>query len=220
MSARFSLTRRTTILTEPVLYSFRRCPYAMRARMALMVSGTVCEIREVKLRDKPAEMIAASPKGTVPVLVLADGAVIDESIDIMRWALTRNDPEGWLEGDDAALIAANDGRFKHHLDRYKYPERHGADPAVHRDEGLAMLAELNVRLAARACLCGERPMLADAAIMPFVRQFAAVDRDAFDAASLPWLQRWLADLMRSDLFERIMTPRQPWRTGDAAEYLR
>ena len=129
------------------LYSFRRCPYAMRARMALLVSGTAYAHREVLLRDKPAAMLAASPKGTVPVLVLADGTVIDESIDIMRWALAQNDPEDWLARADAELVALFDGAFKHHLDRYKYAGRYDADPLAHRAAGLAMLAELDTRLA-------------------------------------------------------------------------
>ncbi len=105
------------VSARPVLYSFRRCPYAMRARMALWVAGIAVELREVKLAAKPPELLAASPKATVPVLVLAEGSVIDQSLDIMRWALARNDPEGWLAGDDAVLIAANDGPFKHHHDR-------------------------------------------------------------------------------------------------------
>jgi glutathione S-transferase len=187
--------------------------------MALLASGTACEIREVKLREKPAEMLAASPKGTVPVLVLADGAVIDESIDIMRWALAWNDPEGWLEGDDAALIAANDGRFKHHLDRYKYPDRHGSDPVAHRDEGLAMLGELERRLAGQSHLCGDRWMLADAAILPFVRQFAAVDPDWFAAQPVPAVRRWLAEGVTSPLFERVMVNRPQWRVGDLPVHL-
>ena len=192
---------------EPILYSFRRCPYAMRARMALLVSETRCEIREVKLREKPAELIAASAKATVPVLVLPDGRVIDESLDIMRWALRRNDPEGWLEGDDAGLIAANDGPFKHHLDRYKYPDRHGSDPAEHRARAAAMLGELEVRLASQPWLCGPRRTLVDAAIMPFVRQFAAVDRTWFDAQALPAVQRWLAVQLASPLFAEAMIQR-------------
>ena len=108
----------------PVLYSFRRCPYAMRARMAVAVSGAEVELREVVLRDKPPEMLEASPKGTVPVLLLPDGNVLEESLDIMRWALGRNDPENWLAHVDADLIAANDGPFKQALDRYKYPHRY------------------------------------------------------------------------------------------------
>jgi glutathione S-transferase len=196
--------------TEPILYSFRRCPYAMRARMALRVSGTACEIREVKLSAKPAAMLAASPKGTVPVLVLADGQVIDESLDIMRWALARNDPEGWLEGDDPALIQANDGPFKQHLDRYKYPDRHDSVAAEHRALGLEMLADLDRRLASSAYLCGETRTLADAAILPFVRQFAAVDRAWFDAQELPALQRWLAAQLEAPLFAQVMQPRPQW----------
>lgn len=199
-------------MTElPVIYSFRRCPYAMRARLALAVSGIECEVREVKLRAKPAAMLAASPKGTVPVLVLLDGTVIDESIDVMRWALGVNDPESWLAGDDPELIAANDGPFKAHLDRYKYPERFEADGVDHRAAGVAMLKQLEARLAESAYLCGERRGLADAAIMPFVRQFAAVDRDWFDGLALPGVQRWLDRWLASGLFEAVMVRREIWR---------
>ena len=133
MSGRFA---RPAMTARPILYSFRRCPYAMRARLALLVSGTVCGIREVKLSAKPAELIAASPKATVPVLVLPDRTVIDQSLDIMRWALGQGDPEGWLDRADDALIAANDGPFKHHLDHYKYPDRHQAEREVHRAAAL------------------------------------------------------------------------------------
>jgi glutathione S-transferase len=187
--------------------------------MALLVSGAVCEIREVILRDKPAEMIAASPKATVPVLVLADGIVIDESIDIMRWALRRNDPERWLEGDDAALVAANDGAFKHHLDRYKYPERHGSVPIAHRAEALAILAGLDHRLASQSHLCGDRWTLADAAILPFVRQFAGVDPAWFDAQPIPGVQHWLATGLASSLCAQAMVPRPQWRAGHPPAYL-
>jgi glutathione S-transferase len=200
----------------PILYSFRRCPYAMRARMALLASATAVEIREIVLRAKPAEMIAVSPKATVPVLVLPDGTVIDESLDIMRWALALGDPEHWLAGDDAALIAANDGAFKHHLDRYKYPERHRSEPLAHREAGLAMLADLDARLARQAWLGGAARGLADIAIFPFVRQFAATDRAWFDAQPLPALQAWLAALTGSALFERAMLRLPPWASGDAA----
>jgi glutathione S-transferase len=199
--------------TEPILYSFRRCPYAMRARLALAVSGIDCEVREVKLRAKPAAMLAASPKGTVPLLVLPNDEVIDESIDIMRWALAVNDPEGWLAGDDRALIAANDGPFKAHLDRYKYPERFVADGIDHRAAGVAMLDALEARLVRSAYLCGERRALTDAAIMPFVRQFAAVDREWFDGLPLPGVQRWLDAWLGSELFEAVMVRREVWVEG-------
>lgn len=202
------------MLTEPVLYSFRRCPYAMRARMALAISETPHEIREVKLRDKPAALLAASPKGTVPVLVLPDRKVIDESIDIMRWALARNDPEGWLAGDDTALIEANDGAFKHHLDRYKYPDRHASDPIEHRARGMEVLGGLETRLASQPFLCGAQRTLADVATFPFVRQFAGVDRDWFDAQPLPNVQRWLDGLIASPLFAAIMIVRPQWRGED------
>lgn len=198
----------------PILYSFRRCPYAMRARMALWVSGTRCAIREVKLSNKPAELIAASPKATVPVIVTTDGGVIDESLSIMRWALAQNDPEGWLDRDDPALIAANDGAFKHHLDRYKYPERHGSDPAEHRAAGLAMLGALDTRLAKGANLCGDARGIADIALFPFVRQFAQTDRAWFDAQPLPQVQRWLDAHVQSGLFADIMARLHPWQVGD------
>jgi len=204
---------RSASLTDPILYSFRRCPYAIRARLALAVSETAVEHREVKLRDKPAQMLAASPKGTVPVLVLPDGRVIDESLDIMRWALGRNDPADWLAGDDPALIAANDGPFKHHLDRYKYPERFAADDVDHRAAGLAILEGLEARLTERAYLGGERFGLADAALLPFVRQFAAVDRAWFAAQDLAQVQAWLGAFVASALFETVMAVRQPWRAG-------
>lgn len=202
-------------LTDPILYSFRRCPYAIRARLALAVSGIAVEHREVKLRDKPAEMLAASPKGTVPVLVLPDGAVIDESLDIMRWALVRNDPEEWLSGDEPSLIATNDGAFKHHLDRYKYPDRYPADGVDHRAAALAILHGLETRLGEHAYLSGARFGLTDAAILPFVRQFAAVDRDWFAAQDLPRVQAWLEAFLGSALFAWVMVVREPWRGGAA-----
>jgi glutathione S-transferase len=182
--------------------------------MALAVSGTACELREVTLRAKPAAMLDASPKGTVPVLVLPDGRVLDESLNIMRWALTRNDPEGWLARGDDALIAANDGPFKHDLDRYKYPEKHSADPLVHRGRGLAFLSELEARLSASDQLAGSARGLADAAIMPFVRQFAAVDQGWFDLQPMPQLQAWLTAHLQSDLFAAIMVKVKPWLPGD------
>jgi len=201
----------------PVLYSFRRCPYAMRARMALLVSGTAVRLREVVLRDKPAEMIEASPKATVPVLVLPDGQVIDESLAIMRWALDRSDPEGWLQGNTAEseLIEGADGPFKHDLDRYKYPTRYdNVDPLVHRAGGLAFLEKLDSLIQPSGQLNGERPTLADHAIFPFVRQFANHDRDWFDSLPLPALQKWLGDHLASPLFATAMKKYPQWQSGD------
>lgn len=207
---RFARLWRPDMPGIPILYSFRRCPYAMRARMALLVSGTAYAHREVLLRDKPAAMLAASPKGTVPVLVLADGTVIDESIDIMRWALAQNDPEDWLARADAELVALFDGAFKHHLDRYKYAGRYDADPLVHRAAGLAMLAELDTRLADLDYLGGAKPGFNDIAIFPFVRQFAGVDAAWFAADAPRRVREWLSVLVASDLYERAMVRIEPW----------
>lgn len=205
-------------MTElPVLYSFRRCPYAMRARMALLVSETPVHLREVVLRDKPAEMIAASPKATVPVLVLPDGQVIDESLAVMHWALERNDPRGWLQGSAAEcqLIAESDGPFKHALDRYKYPTRYeNVDPLEHRAAGLAFLEKLDALIQTSGQLLGTKPTLVDHAIFPFVRQFANNDRDWFDALPLPALQKWLGDHLASPLFATTMQKYPQWQSGD------
>ena len=203
------------VSARPVLYSFRRCPYAMRARMALWVAGIAVELREVKLAAKPPELLATSPKATVPVLVLADGSVIDQSLDIMRWALARNDPEGWLAGDDAALIAANDRPFKHHLDRAKYPGRYDEDGVTdHRAAALALLAPLEERLGSAPYLCGAGRSLTDMALVPFIRQFAAIDPAWFAAQPLPRLQGWLEAHLASDLFAAIMPKFAPWQEGD------
>ncbi len=197
----------------PILYSFRRCPYAIRARSAVVASGIAVELREIVLRDKPAAMLAASPKGTVPVLVLPDGRVIDQSLAIMHWALATADPLGWLAGEDTDLIATNDGTFKHHLDRYKYADRHGTDPLEHRAAATAILADLDTRLAATGHLAGPRVTLTDIAILPFVRQFAQTDRAWFDTLPLPALHDWLGRYLASPLFAAVMPKFAPWQPG-------
>jgi glutathione S-transferase len=205
---------------RPVLYSFRRCPYAMRARMAIAVSGQRCELREVVLRDKPVELLAASPKGTVPVLVDVDGTVIDQSLDIMLWALRRNDPERWLQpahgtlDEMLALVAECDGEFKKHLDGYKYPDRHPQlDPIAHRAQGSLFLERLETRLQAGRCLYGDQAALADIAIAPFVRQFAQVDAAWFELQPWPRLRAWLAVRLDAPVFARAMDKYPPWRAG-------
>jgi glutathione S-transferase len=205
----------------PVLYSFRRCPYAMRARMALDQARIRCVMREIVLRDKPAEMLSASPKGTVPVLVLPDGSVLEQSLDIMLWALGHNDPEGWLMPQLGsleyilALIQHADGPFKTHLDRYKYHTRYDdADQVTEREMAVAFLRELEAGLA-NGQLFGARVSLADIAIFPFVRQFANVDRAWFDQLPLPALHTWLAGHLASDRFSRIMHKWPVWAQGDA-----
>lgn len=198
----------------PVLYSFRRCPYAMRARMAIVASGQCCELREVVLRDKPADLLAASPKGTVPVLVQPDGHVIDQSLDIMLWALQRNDAAAWLlpalDGP-LALVALCDGDFKHHLDRYKYPQRHaGADATTHRQQASAFITQLEQALAASAYLFASQATLADFAIAPFVRQFAHVEPDWFAAQSWPHVHTWLEGMVGSPVWVQAMDKYPPW----------
>ena len=198
-------------MNRPTLYSFRRCPYAMRARMALRYSAVELNIVEVSLKAKPPEMLALSSKGTVPVLQV-DGGVIDESLEIMRWALAQHDPDNWrllgnLEGQalTAALIEENDQLFKLHLNRYKYPERYPEYPLEHyRAEGEVFLRRLEALLETRAFLAAAHQSLADVALMPFVRQFAHVDREWFAAAPYPRLQRWLQGLLDCELFVAIM----------------
>jgi len=198
-------------MSGATLYSFRRCPYAMRARMALRYSGIALDIVEVSLKAKPAEMLALSSKGTVPVLQV-DGRVIDESLEIMGWALAQHDPQDWRLRDDpegqaltAALLEENDQVFKLHLNRYKYPERHPEYSKEHyRSEGERFLRRLEALLDTRPFLAAEHQSLADVAVQPFIRQFAHVDRDWFAQAPYPRLQTWLQGLLDSELFEAIM----------------
>jgi glutathione S-transferase len=204
----------------PILYSFRRCPYAMRARLAIAVSGQTCELREIILRDKPADMLRASPKGTVPVLIDDDGRVIEQSLDIMLWALRGNDPQSWLApqrgspADMQALIELCDGEFKQHLDRYKYPDRYeGVDGIEHRTAGAVFLHSLEARLQGAPYLFGDRICMADMAIAPFVRQFANTGKDWFDQQHWPALRTWLADIVDSALFEHILLKFPRWEAG-------
>jgi len=208
-------------MAEPTLYSFRRCPYAMRARMALKVSEQAVELREVVLRNKPQEMLEASPKATVPVLVLQDGTILEESLDIMCWALPRNDPGGWLTPSEGTLdemlelIEHFDGPFKSHLDQYKYETRYeDADPAMHRMGALEELKALEQRLAKQHWLFGDHLSLGDAAIFPFVRQFANVDRSDFDEAAPGTVIDWLDRCLTTDLFASVMTKYPAWVSGE------
>jgi len=195
----------------PILYTFRRCPYAIRARLAVKVSGVQVAMHEVSLRNKPQAMLDCSPKGTVPVLQLPDGTVIDQSLDIMQWALAINDPQEWMHGrktlsaEAAGLIGQNDGTFKQSLNRYKYPERFPEFPAVYyREQGGVFLSSLNDRLAQHDYLIRDRLSFADVAIFPFVRQFAHVDKEWFYASGNTHLIRWLDTLLESDLFISVM----------------
>ncbi len=201
----------------PRLYTFRRCPYAMRARMALLQAGRDFEAVEVSLRDKPASLLALSPKATVPVLHLPDGRVIEESWDIMRWALAEPDAQGWWSRaqspENLDLLHRNDGDFKRHLDRWKYPQRYAGEtltPDQHRDAAVEVLLQpLEARLKDAPYLGGDSPCATDLALMPFVRQFAAVDPQWFEALDLPSLRSWLNSWLASPLFEACMRKLPP-----------
>jgi len=208
----------------PTLYSFRRCPYAMRARLAIARSGVKSELREVVLKDKPEQLIALSSKATVPVLLTAEGQVIDESIDIAFWALTQNDPDNWYQSLSTeqhetmlALIENNDGEFKYFLDRYKYADRYPEhDERYYREQGEKTLARLEQLLTENGCLLRNSWTLADMALLPFIRQFAFVDKAWFDTSPYPGVQTWLADFLESDLFRLVMAKYPQWHEGDAA----
>ena len=204
----------------PILYTFRRCPYAMRARWALQAAGVAVAMREIVLRDKPPAMLAASPKGTVPVLVLQDGRVIEQSLDIMLHALRANDPDGWLAptqgtlDDMLALIGRNDGFFKQALDRCKYPERYTAEEVNQaQTDAITWLAALDEQLADSGYLFGLNPSLADMALRPFVRQFARIDEAQWAEQPWPHLQDWLQRWIDSALFAEIMETYPGWIPG-------
>ena len=203
----------------PILYSFRRCPYAMRARLALLVSGIRCEMREITLAHKPSNMLEASPKGTVPVLVLKD-RVLDQSLDIMHWALGQNDPEGWstsgqtLDEEAHALVRMCDDAFKTHLDRYKYPNRFDLPNGLaDREAGSVYLDQLNTKLMQSKFLMGAKWSWVDAAVAPFVRQFARTDRVWFDAQAWTPLQNWLTQFEQSESFIAVMHRYKIWYEG-------
>ncbi|WP_431190846.1 glutathione S-transferase [Marinobacter alexandrii] len=205
------------------LYSFRRCPYAMRARFGILFAELKVELREIVLKNKPAQMLAISPKGTVPVLELAEGGcsgslVIEESREILEWALQQSDPQGLLNVDLVsadALIDRNDNEFKHWLDRYKYADRHPELTQLdYRQKGEVFLQELESLLAKNRYLLGENISIADVGIMPFVRQFAHVDREVFYSLPYPNLQQWLRGWLEHPVFQQVMVKYQPWHEGD------
>lgn len=198
-----------------VLYSYRRCPYAMRARMALAYSGIAVEIREISLREKPASLLAISPKGTVPVLQ-DHGMVIEQSYDIMKWALKQSDTDQWFSAETESVIdewvEINDGPFKKLLDQYKYPDRY---PDISVEETLSQattlfLGPINEQLKKSAYLLGPKISLADIAIFPFVRQFSMVDSEWFDQSGLNFLKQWLNEHLESPLFLSVMQKYPTW----------
>ncbi len=195
-------------MLQPILYSFRRCPYAMRARLAIADAGQSVLLREVVLRSKPAEMLEVSPKGTVPVMVMPDGVVIEQSFEIMEWAYEES-----LDETSLALVARNDGPFKQALDRYKYADRYPEFSQQHyREQGEEFLAELEGLLSPN--LSGADMGFVDYAIVPFVRQFAGVDEDWFASAPYPRVRDWLTRFVNSELFETVMGKYPQWLAGD------
>ena len=203
----------------PILYSFRRCPYAMRARMAIHISGQRCELREVLLRDKPPSMLEYSAKGTVPVLILQDGKVIDESLDVIDWALNLNDPDDWKRSKDTKktkeLIKINDGEFKYHLDRYKYSKRYdNEDPEFHRKKCLKFIESVNNELNNSKYIFDDNISYADIVLLPFIRQFRIADIEWFDSLPYDNLKKWLSSFLNSSLLNSIMKKYDLWKEGD------
>ena len=203
----------------PILYSFRRCPYAMRARMAIHISSQKCEIREVLLRDKPPSMLEYSSKGTVPVLVLQSGEVIDESLDVIDWALNLNDPDNWQRSKDnektKELIKINDGEFKYHLDRYKYSKRYdNEDPEFHRKKCLKFIEKINSELQNSKYIFDDEISYIDISLLPFIRQFRIADNEWFDELPYENVKSWLSNFLNSELLESIMSKHDLWKEGD------
>ena len=202
----------------PILYSFRRCPYAIRARMAIYYASITVELREVSLANKPQQMLALSPKGTVPVLQLHN-KVLDESLDVIQWALQQSDSDGWLrpelQSQTETLIESNDNDFKAWLDKYKYWERFPQQPQLYyRERAEEFIALLENLLEKHRFLLGQKLSVADIAIFPFIRQFAFVDKEWFDSAPYPNLQKWLQEFLVCDIFVQSMAKQPLWQEGD------
>ncbi len=204
----------------PILYSFRRCPYAMRARMALAASGAEVMLREVLLKDKPAELLAASPKATVPVLVLSEDQALEESLDVMQWALEHCDPLGWLDGAplDSGWISECDGDFKHWLDRYKYAEVYPDHTAEdYRSNAEEFIQKLEHQLSVSDWVGGEAANAIDVALFPFIRQFAGVEPSWWQQAPYPHVRQWLENWLNSALFSAIMVKYPRWESSQPGE---
>lgn len=213
-------------MSTAVLYSFRRCPYCMRAHMALKVSGLSVELREVLLKDLPVELLSLSEKATVPVLLLPDDTIIDESWDILKWALQQNDPENWLGDnnqylpDAEMLLEINDFSFKDDLDHYKYADRFPENSAEHyRNACEEFIEELEEMLDENSYLLSDQLTLADIAVFPFVRQFSLVDKDWFDNSDYQNVQRWLEKLITTELFHDVFQKHDVWEEGAATVYI-
>ncbi|MBE9568679.1 MAG: glutathione S-transferase [Proteobacteria bacterium] len=216
----------TETAKTPILYSFRRCPYCMRAHMALKQSETKIELREVKLSDLPTALSTISESATVPVLHLTDDTVMEESWDIVKWALLQSDPDNWLGHnnkyllDAEILIETNDFSFKQDLDHYKYADRHPEhSEEYYREQCEEFIEELEAMLEQHEHLLAEELTLADIGVFPFVRQFSLVDKDWFDQSPYPHVRHWLQTLISSELFQHVFQKHKIWQEGDAAIYI-
>lgn len=211
-------------MNYPILYSFIRCPYAMRARMILKLADIKCELREVRLNNKPEHMLEASPKGTVPVLILED-KIIDESIDIVNWALNiTNVFEGNIKQDQInlteELIDLFDDKFKYHLDRYKYSNRYeDVDVEHHQNECLNILKKLETIIDGTNWIFGDSISKLDILILPFIRQFRIADQEWFDSQqNIPGIQRVLMNFLDSNIFKSVMNKYEEWYEGSDKIY--
>ncbi len=201
-------------MNKAILYSFRRCPYAIRARLALSYANIDYEHREILLKDKPQSMLDYSVKGTVPILI-TDNKVIDESLQVMLWALKYSDADGWLNNDKQfELIEMCDNKFKAQLDCYKYSDRHVLTEIEYRDQALWFLQLLEHKLSKHQFLFGDKLSMADMAIFPFIRQFAFVQKQWFDDSEYVQLQSWLQDHLQSHLFVGIMKKHKLWKNNN------
>ncbi len=213
-------------MTTPILYSFRRCPYCMRAHMALKYAGIKVELREVDLKNYPSQALAISPKASVPVLLLPDRSVIDESWDILKWSLAQNDPDNWRgingehELDAEILIETNDFSFKEDLDRYKYADRYPEhSEEYYRQACEKFIEELEEMLAENRYLLADKLSLADIGVFPFIRQFSIVDKEWFDASPYFRVREWLNKLKQTTLFQQAFQKYEPWREGAPAVFI-
>ena len=211
----------------PILFSFRRCPYAMRARIAIKLCSLECEIREINLKLKNKEFLELSPKGTVPVLVLPDDKIIEESMDIIHWAISNNDPYNLklknleIYNKDMDLISIFDNEFKYHLDRYKYNSRYkGINKEEHKYKARDLLVNLNNSLKEKQWLNGEKISISDISILPFIRQYRIADIKWFDEKlELPNINRWLDKFLNSKIFNNVMKKYKIWETTDQKIFL-
>ena len=209
------------MMKPPILYSFRRCPYAIRARMALVYSSIRVELREVKLNAMPQQLLSLSPKATVPVMQIEDGTILEESLDIMHWALSISDPDQWLSEDagSSELVRRNDEEFKPSLDVYKYADRYSQkSQSEHRYDAKKFLGLLEDRLLESRYLMADRLTIADVAILPFIRQFAGVEPQWFEHCEYTEIRRWLNQQIESDLFKSVMGKYAFWQSGHKPVY--